>query len=78
MMVLTLPAQKVVSEQQPEEENNRGPTPLIQEPITKPEQVEEEDNVPYTYPKYRNEPNAKAHIYMHFYIHGRPTMSHND
>ena len=53
--------EEVVPEQ-PEEEDNRVPTPRLHEPIPEPEWAEEDDNMLYLYPKYQDEPDAEAHL----------------
>ena len=52
-----------ILEQQSEEEHNHMPTSPIHEPIPETEQVKEEDNMSYSYPKYHDELDAEAHIY---------------
>ena len=57
----------MILEQPPIEENNQAPTPSVQEIIPTLDRDEEEDTIPYPYPKYWDEPNADAHV--HAFLH---------
>ena len=48
-----------------EEAEDRTPSPPkeLKEGDTQPEQLNEEDTMPYPYPKYRDDPDAEVHVY---------------
>ena len=60
-----------------EEAKDRTPSPPKEQKVeyTQTERPYEDHTMPYPYPKYRDDPDAKAHV-SYFSRHGRPTMSH--